>query len=322
MAYASRSKDQTPAPTSVPAQGGSGTAQPQTPTPNPAQTPTPGSDQSVPANYTNTPTGTGIIPPIYQKAATQLGIDPLTIYDISISADNTQLLVRVKDGRTLTTTNPEYVPKISGTKATYIIKYDNSEAFSKNGMWNQNPGINDTNGFNNIGVGSPEFDKIYGVYPIKRADGTPVTSFLDWTKQKWGNSTDILGLQGYAAYCQSLGDPLPFIVTYKGEKPITTPSAPTAAPTLTDWQTYYSKMTLSTLQSAQTKLKGGKTALPATYINVAVSDQLSYVNNLVSKMTQTTTTKQIYNGGTAINTPAPAVICEKGTDGNMYCHPK
>lgn len=47
-----------------------------------------------------------------------------------------------------------------------------------------------------------------------------------------------------------------------------------------------------------------------------------YNNQYTAATTTDTTTKQIYGGGTAINVKAPTVVCDKGADGNMYCHPK
>lgn len=254
----------------------------------------------MPASTPNTPTVslTGGIPPLYQKAADQLGINPLDIYEMSVNGggDGKTLLVRMKDGRILSTSNPAYLAHMElyliGAK-TYYIKIGDEPFKITPGDEFHNPTVYDRDGFENTGTGPG------GQYYPQW--GITATSFLDATKQKFGKPDDVLGLKGYKAYAESMThQTLNWNVVYEVTQPITIPTTAPAG-TTTKLSSGATITVVAPPQMTPTGPTGGAVIYtppkPAADVNFDDASQRTYWGQQYVKATG----KTVYDTGTLID---------------------
>ena len=154
-----------------------------------------------------------LIPGLYQRLADLNHLDPLSFYDINIQGDNKTYIIRFLDGHQQTVPNPDYMG--DQTHTVYTIKYDKDEKWDSSGDNAMvNPQILDKGGFNDIS----------GAFHDPATGQVINGSFLLWTKKKFGNSTDILGMTGYIQYAASMGAPVNWSVKYQPTGSITAPT--------------------------------------------------------------------------------------------------
>lgn len=278
----------------------------ETPATTPTQTSTPTSPTvtntptTEPENHKN-PVQTEIITEVQKE----LAANPTTA---SITDQMTQALI-----------------KANGLK-TYNIKLDADDkgVFDANAGPFAKPAVNDLDGLPHSGVPAPGYD-----------------GWLDYTKKTFGvKDTDPLGLNGWKAFYKAHSTAASggtvnmdaFWINYIWEVPARTPSAPSAPATIVKPDITGlpagDKSTIDALGFNDLKnyvAKWKNYSDPVSKLKVAYGDYLlktKYNNENVASTTTNPVAKTIYSGGTVINQPAPTVICEKASDGNMYCHPK
>lgn len=155
-------------------------------------------------------------PNIWTELATLNHFDPYQIYDVTIQADNKTYIVRFLDGTQKTVANPAY--QGDATHTVYTITYVSGETWSNtNDNAKINPSIMDMGGF----------PSLPGQYTDPATGKQLVGDYVEWTKKKYGNSTDILGLNGAAADSAAHGAPVNWSVKYIGKAAIADPAQPT-----------------------------------------------------------------------------------------------